>query len=87
MFIRQGNDSGTQYRSCIYWKTDRQSELAESSRKIFQAELDAKNLGKITTEIRKLPTYYIAEEYHQQYLDKNPGGYCSMKDNGLSCVL
>jgi len=74
--MRQGNDVGTQYRSAIYTQGAEQKHLAEQSREHFQGQLKAARLGSITTEIREAPTFYYAEDYHQQYLAKNPDGYC-----------
>jgi peptide-methionine (S)-S-oxide reductase len=74
--MRQGNDVGTQYRSAIYATDDGQLQAAEQSRAAYQEALDTARYGKITTEIRKAPPFYYAEDYHQQYLAKNPGGYC-----------
>ena len=74
--MRQGNDVGTQYRSAIYATDDAQLEAAEQSRDAYQAALQKAHFGMITTEIRKAPPFYYAEDYHQQYLAKNPGGYC-----------
>ena len=74
--MRQGNDVGTQYRSAIYFTDDEQREAAEHSRDVFQKRLGAAGRGKITTEILAAPEYFYAEDYHQQYLAKNPGGYC-----------
>jgi len=85
--MRQGNDQGTQYRSGIYTFGDDQQELAEKSREMFQAELSAAGFGEITTEIIPAPTFYFAEDYHQQYLDKNPNGYCGMGGTGVSCPI
>jgi len=85
--MRQGNDHGTQYRSGIYTFGDDQQELAEKSREMFQAELSAAGFGEITTEIIPAPTFYFAEDYHQQYLDKNPNGYCGMGGTGVSCPI
>ena len=73
---RQGNDIGSQYRSTIYAYSDQQLAIAERSREIFQEALTSKGYGMITTEIRKAPEFYYAEDYHQQYLHDNPGGYC-----------
>ncbi len=73
---RQGNDLGTQYRSAIYTSSDEQLALVEASRAAFQAALTAAHKGEITTEIAPLTTFYYAEDYHQQYLDKDPNGYC-----------
>ena len=85
--MRQGNDVGTQYRSGIYFHGDRQRELAESSRKVYQARLDAAGFGAITTELRPAADFYYAEEYHQQYLAKNPGGYCGLGGTGVACPV
>jgi len=83
--MRQGNDMGTQYRSGIYTFSDQQAELAASSRDQFQSVLDDAGYGEITTEILPAPVFYFAEEYHQQYLAKNPGGYCGLGGTGVSC--
>jgi peptide-methionine (S)-S-oxide reductase len=82
--MRQGNDVGTQYRSGIYATTAGQRRQAEASREAYQAAL-GKSGGMITTEILDAPEFYFADEYHQQYLAKNPGGYCSMRGTGVSC--
>lgn len=74
--MRQGNDIGTQYRSAIYWFDEAQREAAEESMRQYQQALDAAGCGEITTEIRTAPVFYYAEPYHQQYLAKNPQGYC-----------
>ena len=76
--MRQGNDAGTQYRSGIYVYSDAQRQAAEASRDAYQKALDGSNYGKITTEILDVPAFYYAEDYHQQYLAKNPGGYCGL---------
>lgn len=81
--MRQGNDRGTQYRSGIYYFTESQRELAEQSKAIYQVGLDEKNLGEITTEILPAGEFYYAETYHQQYLHKNPGGYCGLGGTGV----
>ncbi|GAB7530791.1 peptide-methionine (S)-S-oxide reductase MsrA [Pseudomonas sp. 3A(2025)] len=81
--MRQGNDIGTQYRSVIYATKPEQLEAALASQKAFQAELDKAGLGKITTEIEQAPTVYFAEAYHQQYLAKNPQGYCGLGGTGV----
>jgi peptide-methionine (S)-S-oxide reductase len=81
--MRQGNDVGTQYRSAIYAVDDGQLEAAERSRVAYQEALDKASFGKITTEIRKAPPFYYAEDYHQQYLAKNPGGYCPDHSCGI----
>jgi peptide-methionine (S)-S-oxide reductase len=85
--MRQGNDVGTQYRSAIYWKDDKQRRAAESSREAYQAALRASGHGEITTEIAPAPEFYYAEEYHQQYLHKNPDGYCGIGGTGVSCPV
>jgi peptide-methionine (S)-S-oxide reductase len=81
----QGGDIGTQYRSAIYYSDATQRRLAESSRDAYQKVLSAAGYGPITTEIREAPEFYFAEEYHQQYLAKNPGGYCGLGGTGVSC--
>lgn len=83
--MRQGNDTGTQYRSAIYTTTPEQLTAAEASRSEFQSVLDDAGYGPITTEILPAPTFYWAEDYHQQYLGKNPNGYCGIGGTGLSC--
>jgi peptide-methionine (S)-S-oxide reductase len=83
--MRQGNDVGTQYRSAIYATTPEQLRGAEASRAMFQKALAAAGRGAITTEIREAPEFYYAEDYHQQYLAKNPGGYCGLGGTGVSC--
>jgi peptide-methionine (S)-S-oxide reductase len=85
--MRQGNDVGTQYRSGIYFFTDEQRRAAESSRDAFQTGLTSAGYGTITTEIVPAPEFYYAEEYHQQYLAKNPGGYCGLGGTGVSCPV
>jgi len=85
--MRQGNDVGTQYRSAIYAFSSEQRDAAEASRDTYQSQLDASGLGKITTEIRDAPTFYFAEGYHQQYLAKNPLGYCGLGGTGVTCPL
>ena len=85
--MRQGNDSGTQYRSTIYAYGDDQLKLALLSRDSFEKELGKKGFGKITTEIRTAPEFYYAEDYHQQYLGKNPNGYCGLGGTGVSCPV
>lgn len=85
--MQQGPDRGTQYRSGIYTSTDEQTEKAFSSKALFQEALTAKGYGHITTEILSAPVFFYAEDYHQQYLHKNPGGYCSMRGTGASCVI
>ncbi len=81
----QGNDIGTQYRSAIYWMNDAQREEAERSQAEFQSRLADAGFGPITTEISKAPEYYFAEDYHQQYLAKNPNGYCGIGGTGVTC--
>lgn len=83
--MRQGNDVGTQYRSGIYTFDDAQHEAALASRKMYQQALNASGLGAVTTEIAAAPEFYYAEDYHQQYLAKNPGGYCGLGGTGVSC--
>ena len=85
--MRQGNDVGTQYRSGIYTTSDAQRQTAEASRDAYQAHLTAAGYGEITTEILPAPKYYFAEDYHQQYLAKNPGGYCGLGGTGVSCPI
>ena len=85
--MRQGNDVGTQYRSTIYWTPSAQRDLAARSRESFQKRLTAAGYGEITTEIREAPEFYYAESYHQQYLAKNPHGYCGLGGTGVSCPI
>jgi peptide-methionine (S)-S-oxide reductase len=85
--MRQGNDRGTQYRSGIYCADDAQMALASRSEAEYQTALKAAGLGQITTEVLPVPEFYFAEDYHQQYLAKNPGGYCAMGGTGVRCVL
>ena len=85
--MRQGNDVGSQYRSAIYTTTDAQLTAALASRDLYQAELTKKGRGTISTEILAAGPYYFAEAYHQQYLDKNPGGYCNHGFNGVTCPI
>ncbi len=85
--MRQGNDRGTQYRSAIYTFDDAQAAAVEASRKMFQEQLDAAHHGEITTEIKPAGTFYYAEDYHQQYLAKNPNGYCGLGGTGVSCPV
>jgi peptide-methionine (S)-S-oxide reductase len=85
--MRQGNDVGTQYRSAIYYFGDEQKAAAEASRAMFQGELTKDGFGEITTEIEAAPTFYYAEDYHQQYLAKNPNGYCGLGGTGVSCPI
>ncbi|SPH24594.1 Peptide methionine sulfoxide reductase MsrA [Defluviimonas aquaemixtae] len=84
---RQGNDVGTQYRSGIYTYSDRQTEAAEESREVYAQRLKAAGYGPITTEIVPASPFYFAEDYHQQYLAKNPGGYCGVGGTGVSCPI
>jgi peptide-methionine (S)-S-oxide reductase len=84
--MRQGNDVGTQYRSAIYTYSDAQNEAAERSLAAYQSELTAAGHEQITTKIAPLDTFYYAEDYHQQYLAKNPGGYCGLAGTGVSCA-
>jgi peptide-methionine (S)-S-oxide reductase len=85
--MRQGNDVGTQYRSAIYTFSEAQRKSAEASRDAYQRQLDAAGYGAITTEIADAPAFYYAEGYHQQYLDKNPNGYCPDHSTGVSCPV
>ena len=85
--MRQGNDSGTQYRSAVYTYGDAQLKAALASKDVFEKELQKKKFGKITTEIRAAPEFYYAEDYHQQYLGKNPNGYCGLGGTGVSCPV
>lgn len=85
--MRQGNDIGTQYRSAIYTVDDSQHTAARQSLDAYQAELSAAGHGSITTEILPLETFYFAEDYHQQYLAKNPGGYCGIGGTGVNCPV
>jgi peptide-methionine (S)-S-oxide reductase len=85
--MRQGNDAGTQYRSAVYWTGDAQRAAAEASRDVFQAELDRAGCGGITTEIAEAGPFYYAEPYHQQYLAKNPNGYCGLGGTGVACPV
>jgi peptide-methionine (S)-S-oxide reductase len=83
--LRQGNDVGTQYRSAIYTAGPEQRRLAEASREVYQRALEQAGYGRITTEIADAPEFYYAEEYHQQYLAKNPRGYCGIGGTGVAC--
>ncbi|MFZ4519820.1 MAG: peptide-methionine (S)-S-oxide reductase MsrA, partial [Microthrixaceae bacterium] len=85
--MRQGNDVGTQYRSAIYTHSPAQAAAAEASRAAYQAALTAAGMGEITTEIRPAGEFFYAEDYHQQYLSKNPGGYCGLGGTGVSCPV
>jgi peptide-methionine (S)-S-oxide reductase len=85
--MRQGNDVGTQYRSAIYFGSDAEREAAERSREMFAENLSAAGYGEISTEIAPLSEFYYAEDYHQQYLAKNPHGYCGLGGTGVSCPI
>jgi len=85
--MRQGNDVGTQYRSAIYTTSPEQAEIVDKSREAYQNVLRAKGLGQITTEIGPAGEFYYAETYHQQYLAKNPNGYCGLQGTGVSCPI
>jgi len=85
--MRQGNDVGTQYRSGIYYTSEAQKRAAEASRDAYDKALKAKGFDAITTEIVPAPAFYYAEDYHQQYLEKNPGGYCGLGGTGVSCPV
>ena len=85
--MRQGNDVGTQYRSAIYYVDDAQKRAAERSRDVFQQHLTAAGYSAITTEIEPVPEFYYAEDYHQQYLAKNPDGYCGLGGTGVTCPV
>ena len=83
--MRQGNDAGTQYRSAVYWYGEAQHAAASASCDAYQQRLSQAGHGPITTEIREAPEFYYSEEYHQQYLAKNPGGYCGLEGTGVRC--
>jgi peptide-methionine (S)-S-oxide reductase len=85
--MRQGNDVGTQYRSAIYVSNDTQREAALASRETYQRQLRASGYGEVTTEIADAGPFYYAEDYHQQYLAKNPNGYCGLGGTGVSCPI
>jgi peptide-methionine (S)-S-oxide reductase len=85
--MRQGNDAGTQYRSAIYAETPEDLQAATASRDAFQRALTVSGYGAITTEIREAPPFYYAEDYHQQYLAKNPDGYCGLGGTGVTCPV
>lgn len=85
--MRQGNDQGTQYRSAIFYTTPAQKQVVEDTKVAYQAELEKAGYGEITTEIDELTKYYFAESYHQQYLAKNPGGYCGLGGTGVTCAV
>jgi peptide-methionine (S)-S-oxide reductase len=85
--MRQGNDVGTQYRSAIYWTGEAQRDAAAASKETYQEQLRGAGYGDITTEITEAGPFYYAEDYHQQYLAKNPGGYCGLGGTGVSCPV
>jgi peptide-methionine (S)-S-oxide reductase len=85
--MRQGNDVGTQYRSGAYWTSEAQRAAAEESRAMYQARLAAAGYGEITTEVAEAGPFYYAEDYHQQYLAKNPNGYCGLGGTGVTCPV
>ena len=85
--MRQGNDTGTQYRSAVYWEGEAQRHAAERSHDAYEAKLLAAGYDDITTEIREAPPFYYAEDYHQQYLAKVPNGYCGIGGTGVSCPI
>jgi peptide-methionine (S)-S-oxide reductase len=85
--MRQGNDVGTQYRSAIYWHSPEQREAAEKSAAMFAERLGDAGYGEVTTEIAEAGPFYYAEDYHQQYLDKVPNGYCGLGGTGVSCPV
>jgi peptide-methionine (S)-S-oxide reductase len=85
--MRQGNDLGTQYRSGIYTYSDAQRREALATRDAYQRELAKAGHGEITTEVADAPPFYYAEDYHQQYLAKNPGGYCGLGGTGVACPV
>ena len=85
--MRQGNDVGTQYRSALYTYTDAQAQEAEASKAAFAAALAGRGFGAVTTEIGAAPAFYFAEAYHQQYLAKNPAGYCGLAGTGVACPI
>ncbi len=85
--MRQGNDVGTQYRSAIYWTTDEQRAAAETSRAMYEQELARAGYDAITTELAEAGPFYYAEDYHQQYLAKNPNGYCGLGGTGVTCPV
>jgi peptide-methionine (S)-S-oxide reductase len=85
--MRQGNDVGTQYRSAIFWQNEAQRDAALASRETYQAQLASSGYGEITTEIAEAGPFYYAEDYHQQYLAKNPHGYCGLGGTGVSCPI
>ena len=85
--MRQGNDVGTQYRSAVYWTTEAQRDAVLASRDLYQQELSRARLGQISTEIAQAGPFYYAENYHQQYLARNPNGYCGIGGTGVACPI
>jgi peptide-methionine (S)-S-oxide reductase len=85
--MRQGNDVGTQYRSAVYWQDEAQRDAVLESRERFQQALRAAGHGQITTEIAEAGPFFYAEDYHQQYLARNPNGYCGLGGTGVSCPV
>ena len=85
--MRQGNDAGTQYRSAVYTHSDAQARAAQASKAAYEAALKGRGYGAITTEIKPAGPFYYAEDYHQQYLAKNPGGYCGIGGTGVTCPI
>ena len=85
--MRQGNDTGTQYRSAIYTYGEAQAKAAQASRSAYEAALKGRGFGPVTTEIKPVGEFYFAEDYHQQYLAKNPGGYCGIGGTGVTCPI
>ena len=85
--LRQGNDVGSQYRSAVYWTSDEQRDAVEASRTMFQQELAKAGYGEISTELAQAGPFYYAEPYHQQYLAKNPNGYCGLGGTGVACPV
>lgn len=85
--MRQGNDKGTQYRSGIYYTIDAQQQAAQAAKDTYQTSLNKAGMGSITTEIMPAPEFYYAEQYHQQYLAKNPNGYCGIGGTGVTCAI
>ena len=86
-YMRQGNDVGSQYRSALYWSTEDQAGIAKASRDMYQELITARGFGEITTEMEPAGPFYFAEEYHQQYLSKNPSGYCGLAGTGVTCPV
>ena len=85
--LRQGNDVGSQYRSAIYWTSPAQRDAAMAAKAMYEKALAAKDYGPVTTEIAEAGPFYFAEAYHQQYLARNPGGYCGLGGTGVSCPI